>query len=74
LVIEPLPPYAPMLNPVEPLWSWLKYTWLANFTPHDVVELHHAVTVELQRVAGSQERLKNLFRASELPPPRALLM
>jgi len=74
LVIEPLPPYAPMLNPVEPLWSWLKYTWLANFTPHDVVELHHAVTVELQMVAGSQERLKNLFLASELPPPRALLM
>ena len=74
LVIEPLPPYAPRLNPVEPLWSWLKYTWLANFTPHDVVELHHAVTGELQRVAGSQDRLKNLFLASELPSPRALLM
>jgi hypothetical protein len=52
----------------------LKYTWLATFTPHDVVELHHAVTIELQMVAGSQERLKNLFLASELPPPRALLM
>lgn len=65
LVIEPLPPSAPLLNPVEPLWRWLKYTWLANFTPHEVVELHHAVTVELQRVAGSQERVKNLFLASE---------
>jgi hypothetical protein len=73
LGIEPLPPSAPMLNPVEPLWSWVKYTGLANFTPHDVVELHHAVIVELQMVAGNQEHLKNLFLASALPPPRVLL-
>ena len=25
ITLERLPPYAPMLNPVEPLWSWLKY-------------------------------------------------
>ena len=24
LSLERLPPWAPMLNPVEPLWSWLK--------------------------------------------------
>ena len=25
LIFEMLPPWAPMLNPVEPLWSWLKW-------------------------------------------------
>jgi hypothetical protein len=30
LVVEPLPAYAPDLNPVEPLWSSLKGVELAN--------------------------------------------
>jgi hypothetical protein len=30
LVVEPLPAYAPELNPVEPLWSSLKGVELAN--------------------------------------------
>jgi hypothetical protein len=30
LVVERLPAYAPELNPVEGLWSWLKGTLLAN--------------------------------------------
>jgi transposase len=33
LTLEPLPPYAPELNPVEPAWSWLKYGRLCNFVP-----------------------------------------
>jgi transposase len=31
LVVERLPAYAPELNPVEGLWSWLKGSQLANF-------------------------------------------
>ncbi len=30
LSLERLPPYAPMLNPVESLWSWLKWGRLSN--------------------------------------------
>jgi transposase len=30
LVVEPLPAYAPELNPVEPLWASLKGVELAN--------------------------------------------
>jgi transposase len=30
LVVERLPAYAPELNPVEGLWSWLKGSQLAN--------------------------------------------
>jgi transposase len=41
LVVERLPAYAPDLNPVEGLWSWLKGTQLANLvcpTLREVVE------------------------------------
>jgi transposase len=41
LVVERLPAYAPELNPVEGLWSWLKGTRLANLicpTLQQVVE------------------------------------
>ncbi len=31
LSLERLPPFAPVLNPVESLWSWLKYSRLNNF-------------------------------------------
>jgi transposase len=73
LALEKLPPYAPMLNPVESLWSWLKWQRLNNFPPHDARELDARVTVELGSIRDDQEFLRNLFRASELPLPRALL-
>jgi transposase len=37
LVVERLPAYAPDLNPVEGLWSWLKGTQLANLV-HPTLE------------------------------------
>ena len=33
LRLERLPAYSPHLNPVEAVWSWLKYGQLANFVP-----------------------------------------
>ena len=40
LVVERLPAYAPELNPVEGLWSWLKGTQLASLSARlrEVVE------------------------------------
>jgi putative transposase len=73
LVLERLPPYAPMLNPVEWLWSWLKWERLSNFAPHDVQELDGRVAAELTSKRDDQRFLRNLFHASELPLPRALL-
>lgn len=73
LCLEPLPAYAPMLNPVEVLWSWLKYSRLCNFAPHDTNQLHGAVIEELKSIEADQERLRSLFHASDLPLPRALL-
>ena len=73
LSLEALPPWAPMLNPVEPLWSWLKWDRLSNFAPRDVGELDQRAVAELTTKANDQVFLKNLFHASELPLPRTLL-
>ncbi|HMB05686.1 MAG TPA: IS630 family transposase [Isosphaeraceae bacterium] len=73
LVLERLPPFAPVLNPVECLWGWLKYSRLNNFAPRDPAELDGRVTAELTAVHGDQAFLRNLFHASELPIPLTLL-
>ena len=72
--LEQLPAYGSELMPVEQLWTWLKYDRLANFAPHDALELDAAVNVELERAGRDQERLRNFFHASRLPLPRALLI
>lgn len=74
LTLERLPAYAPMLNPVEPLWSWLKYGRLCNFAPPNAHELNARVRAELRVIQRSQPQLRNLFHASELPLPRALII
>jgi transposase len=66
LSVEWLPPFAPMLNPVEPLWSWLKYSRLNNFASRDPVELDGRVITELTAIRGDRAFLRNLFHASEL--------
>lgn len=73
LSLERLPPFAPVLNPVEALWSWLKYSRLNNFAPRDPVELDGRVIAELTAVRDDQPFLRSLFHASELPMPLTLL-
>src|SRR3954449_4300163 len=73
LSLERLPPFAPMLNPVEPLWSWLKYSRLNNFAPRDPTELDGRVIAELTAVRGDQAFLRSMFHASDLPIPLTLL-
>jgi transposase len=74
LSLERLPPYAPMLNPVEPIWSWLKYARLCNFAPVDARQLNEAVVAELTTIRHDQESLRNFWHASDLPLPRTLLL
>mgnify|MGYP002132497360 CR=1 FL=1 len=42
LTLEWLPPYAPELNPVEQLWSHLKFGYCSNFIPDHLLHLDHA--------------------------------
>jgi transposase len=73
LALERLPPWAPMLNPVEFLWSWLEWERFSNYAPRDVRELDERVVSELDVKRTDQEFLQNLFHASDLPLPRTLL-
>jgi transposase len=73
LSLESLPSWAPMLNPVDSLWAWLKYDRLCNFAPQDAQELDGRVVAELATIRDDQEFLRNLYHASELPLPRTLL-
>jgi transposase len=70
LRLERLPSYAPELNPVEMLWSWLKYSRLANFVPADVDDLDGWVNDDLVELRYNSELLRNLWDGSELPFPR----
>ena len=73
LSLEVLPPHAAELMPLEQLWTWLKYGRLCNFAAKDARQLDGVVRRELDAVKGDQERLRNFFHTSDLPPPRALL-
>ena len=72
LTIEPLPPYAPDLNPIEALWNHLKYHELANFTPDNVAELHGQIVTRLRKTKRSQSRLQSFLKATPLATNRML--
>jgi transposase len=74
LHLERLPPYAPMLNPVEPLWSWLKHSRLANYAPVNAALSNKRIHQELDAISEHQDFLQNMWRASELPLPATLLL
>jgi transposase len=50
LVVEPLPAYAPELNPVEPLWSSLKGVELANLAGASLDDVVAAAQRGIQRI------------------------
>ena len=66
LSLERLPPYAPDLNPVEWLWSYLKYGRMANFAPRDASHLDGVVTDHLATIRGQPERMKSFYRGAKL--------
>jgi len=74
LRLELLPPYAPMLNPVEQVWSWLKYSRLCNYAPPSAVVLNRVIMQELSSVCAEQDFLLRMWLGSDLPVPRTLLI
>lgn len=63
-----LPPYAPGLNPVEAVWSHVKYAELANLIPDDLRHLTVEVAVSLTQMRSQQELLRGFFRRADLRP------
>ena len=69
LHLERLPAYAPDLNPVEQVWSYLKHARLANFVPKHVQHLDEVVRSQLHALAQAPALLKQLWKGSKLPLP-----
>lgn len=70
LTLERLPAYAPDLNPVEAVWSWLKYGQLSNYVPAAVGDLEDEIMDRLIELKSSPELLRNLWDGSDLPFPK----
>jgi len=70
LRLEMLPPWAPDYNPVEPVWSWLKFGELANFTPDGIDPLGDEIIDRLVELKFDPELLRALWDRSKLPFPQ----
>jgi hypothetical protein len=62
LVVEPLPGYAPELNPVEALWSNLKGVELANLAGDTLHEVTAAAERGIQRIRGTHHLAYSFLR------------
>ena len=71
LSLERLPAYAPALNPVEAVWSWLKYGQLANDVPDGIPELDDEVVDRLVELKFDPGLLRVLWERSDLPVPQS---
>jgi putative transposase len=61
LVVEPLPPYAPDLNPVELLWGNVKGVELANLCPKTIDQARAAAEAGLVRAGNDYQLCFNLL-------------
>lgn len=66
LVVEPFPPYAPELNPVDNVWSYVKYHRLPNYTPRNLHELRMRITAEFYRLQNRPDLLRAFFKHTGL--------
>jgi hypothetical protein len=62
LVVEPLPSYAPDLNPVEALWSSLKGVELANLAGDTLGEVIAAAERGIQRIRDTHHLAYSFLR------------
>ena len=66
ITLETFPPHAPELNPVDYVWSYVKYGRLANYCPDSLVELRKRVKSEFRKVQKRPQLLAALFRRTGL--------
>ena len=66
IVVEEFPPYAPELNPVDYVWSYVKYSRLANYAPKDLDILRRQITTEFRRLQKRPDLLRSFFNHTGL--------
>jgi transposase len=64
--VEPLPSYAPDLNPVEWLWRHLKEVELGNVSCLDLDQLHQELHLALGRLRHKPSLVPSFFEGAEL--------
>jgi transposase len=64
--IEPLPAYAPDLNPVEGAWQHLKHVELRNVVCLDLEELHLQLHLAIARLRQKPHLVRSFFRGAGL--------
>jgi transposase len=66
LTVEPLPGYAPELNPAEQAWAWIKNGPLANYCAADLADLTETAGRALERLRKRPELLTPFLRHTGL--------
>jgi putative transposase len=66
LVVELFPPYAPELNPVDNVWSYIKYNRSANYPPRNLHELRERIKAEFRRLQKRTDLLRSFFKHTGL--------
>ena len=66
LWLEPLPGYAPELNPDEGIWRYLKYVELKNVCCLTLTQLETVVLAALQQISGMSDIVQATFRLAGL--------
>ena len=66
LEIEPLPAYAPELNPVEYLWGYWKQHQLPNFCPKDYAQLSYQARRALRCMRRRPKLVQAFWQQAEL--------
>jgi transposase len=62
-----LPPYYPKFNPVEFLWSHLKWSKMRGFCPRKLDELRKKLNVHVNGIRRKPDLVRSYFRASHIP-------
>jgi transposase len=66
LTLEPLPGYAPELNPVEYLWGYWKHHQLPNLCPKDFGQLSEHARKALRRMRRRPKLVTAFWKQAEL--------
>jgi transposase len=64
--LEPLPSYAPELNPVEGVWDHLKYVELRNLCCWDLPHLTTELTLAIRRLRTKPQLIRACFAGAGL--------